>query len=126
MLAELHAHVFRAVLNRSDVLESLLEAFFLEPLEAIRLDCDKIGDVHYVRNLREASAIPIKAGGSASFCFGHEAFPPSRTHSFPKKVAIEKDTMGVVACQEKFLRVVKFLWVFHADASDDKRRAQLD
>ena len=112
MLAELHAHVFRAVLDRSDVLESLLEAFFLEPLEAIRLDCDKIGDVHYVRNLREASAIPIKAGGSASFCFGHEAFPPSRTHSFPKKVAIEKDTMGITSCQEIFLRAVEVFCSF--------------
>ncbi|MBQ6454746.1 MAG: hypothetical protein IJJ32_01480, partial [Eggerthellaceae bacterium] len=46
------------------------------PLEALGLNLDQIGSIHHVRNLCKASAIPIKAGGSGFFTFGHEAFPP--------------------------------------------------
>lgn len=62
VLAELHAHVLRVVLDGADIMERLRQALTLEKLEAIRLDSDEVGDVHDVRNLSEASPIPIKAG----------------------------------------------------------------
>jgi hypothetical protein len=89
MLAEFNVHVLRAVLDRADVVERLGDAFRLEPLEALGLNLDQIGSIHDVRNLSEASAIPIKAGGSGFFTFGHEAFPPfenrSVIHAFCEK-----------------------------------------
>ena len=88
MLAELDTHVARIVLNGAHVGEGLSQAFILEPIEAFRLDSDQVRDVHHVRNLREASAIPVKAGGSGFFSLSHEAVPPSRPSQICKKVAI--------------------------------------
>ncbi len=77
VLAELDAHILRAVLDRADIAECLVQSLVLKPFESTRLNGDQIGDVHDVWDLGEASAIPIKAGGSAVFCLGHEAVPPS-------------------------------------------------
>ena len=110
--AELHAHVLRVVLDGTHVGERLRQTLFLEPFEAFRLDGDQIGHVHDVGDLREASAIPVKAGGSACFCLSHEAFPPSRKRVFWQKVAIEKNTSRKAPSQEKFLRTVEFYCKF--------------
>ena len=88
VLTEFHAHVAGVVLNRAHIGERLGQALVLEPVEAFRLDSDQVRDVHDVGNLREASAIPVKAGGSGFLIHCHEAVPPSRPSQICKKVAI--------------------------------------
>ena len=70
---KLNAHIFRCVFDGAHVVESLGDSFFHEPLEAIRLDGNQIRDIHDVGNLRKAATFPVKAGGSAIFCFGHRS-----------------------------------------------------
>ena len=122
VLAELHAHVLRRVLDRADVVEGLREALALEKLEAVGLDGYEVGDVHDVRNLGEAAAVPVKAGGSAVFCLGHEAFPPSRKSVKLRKVAISKNTSVVKRCQGIFLRTVVICWSFTGLAGEIERK----
>ena len=88
VLTEFDAHVAGVVLNRAHIGERLGQALVLEPVEAFRLDSDQVRDVHDVGNLREASAIPVKAGGSGFLIHCHEAVPPSRPSQICKKVAI--------------------------------------
>ena len=71
--AKLNAHIFRCVFDGAHVVESLGDSFFHEPLEAVRLDGNQIRDIHDVGNLRKAATFPVKAGGSAIFCFGHRS-----------------------------------------------------
>ena len=85
VLAELHAHVLGVVLDGADILERLRQALALEKLKAVRLDGDEVGDVHDVRDLSEASPIPIKAGLISRFSLSHEAFPPSCAPAFLRK-----------------------------------------
>ena len=77
VLAELDVHVLGRALDRTDVRERLGQAFGLEPLEAVHLDSDQVRHVHDVGDLREASAIPVKAGVTGGFSLRHEASPPS-------------------------------------------------
>ena len=92
VLTEFDAHVAGVVLNRAHIGERLGQALVLEPVEAFRLDSDQVRDVHDVGNLREASAIPVKAGGSGFLIHCHEAVPPSRSSQICKKVAIRQNT----------------------------------
>ena len=76
VLAELDALVLRGVLDRADARKRLIEAFGGEPLEAVGLNGDQVGNIHDVRNLREASAHPITAGRCRILSLSHEVFPP--------------------------------------------------
>ena len=73
MCAELDVHIFRGAFDGAHVVECFGDSFIHEPLEAIRLDGDQVGHIHDVGNLRKAATFPIKAGGSAVFCFGHRS-----------------------------------------------------
>jgi len=73
MRAELDVHILRGAFDGAHVVERFGDSFIHEPLEAIRLDGDQVGHIHDVGNLRKAATFPIKAGGSAVFCFGHRS-----------------------------------------------------
>ena len=77
VLAELHVHVLGRALDGADVRERLGQALGLEPFEALHLDSNQVRHVHDVGDLREASAIPVKAGMTGGFSLRHEASPPS-------------------------------------------------
>ena len=75
MCAKFNAKSLSIVLDGSHVSKSLLNAFRLEPLKALRLDCDQIRDIHNVGNLRKASAGSIIPGHSAFSFLVSAGFP---------------------------------------------------
>jgi hypothetical protein len=77
MRAELHGKVAREVLDGRDVVESLMETFLKEPLEAIALKRDKIGYFEHLRDLcKGASLAKTSLDYTGIGSTGHQVIPP--------------------------------------------------